>query len=111
MLFKIDDEEVWKVTTEEEAAELLQREFPNLYPLMPSSEVKAFAERPPGKLPTFQYVWPQLHFSNNVVLAGDAVHTVKPYFGLGVNSALDDVRWLSQCLQEHKVSFWSQQSS
>jgi len=38
-----------------------------------------------------------------VVLAGDAIHTVKPYFGLGVNSALDDVRWRSQCLQQHQV--------
>eukprot|EP00892_Ulva_mutabilis_P005378 jgi/Ulvmu1/3211/UM015_0252.1 len=101
MLFKIDDEEVLSISNEEEAADLLKREFPNLYPLIPRSEIKAFAERPHGKLPTFQYVWPDLHFSNNVVLAGDAIHTMKPYFGLGVNSALDDVMWLSQCLQLH----------
>lgn len=103
MLFKADDEEANSISTELEADEFLQREFPNLYPLIPHSEVKAFAERPNGKLPTFQYAWPQLHYSNNVVLAGDAIHTVKPYFGLGVNSALEDVRWLSQCLEKHPV--------
>lgn len=103
MLCKADDTEALGVSTEEEAAEFLQKEFPNLYPFIPRSEVIAFAERPVGKLPTFQYVWPHLHYSNNVVLAGDAIHTVKPYFGLGVNSALDDASWLSQCLQKHPV--------
>ena len=103
MLFKVDDEEVLNISTADEAAKLLQTEFPNLYPLLPRSEVAAFAQRPLGKLPTFQYVWPHLHHSDSVVLAGDAIHTVKPYFGIGVNSALDDVRWLSQCLQKHQV--------
>lgn len=105
MLCKADDEEVMRINTEDEAAEFLQREFPNLFPLIPRSEFKAFAERPFGKLPTFRYAWPHLHYSNNVVLAGDAIHTVKPYFGIGVNSALDDVRWLARCLQTHPVSY------
>lgn len=31
-------------------------------------------------------------------LLGDSIHTVKPYFGLGVNSALEDVTVLDDCL-------------
>ena len=31
---------------------------------------------------------------------GDAVHTVKPYFGLGANSALEDVVQFSACLDQ-----------
>lgn len=32
------------------------------------------------------------------MLSGDCIHTVKPYFGLGANSALEDVKVLSECL-------------
>lgn len=103
IFFNIDDDEVLGITTEEQAAEFLKTEFPNMFPLIPHSEVKAFVQQPSSKVPTFQYAWPDLHYSNSVVLAGDAIHTVKPYFGLGVNSALDDVRWLHQCLTQHPV--------
>jgi kynurenine 3-monooxygenase len=36
---------------------------------------------------------------SNVALIGDAIHTVKPYFGLGVNSAFEDVVVLGQSLE------------
>lgn len=103
VLFKADDEEALSISTEEEASRFLKQDFPNMHQLIPNCEVKAFAARPASTLPTFQYAWPELHVLDSVVLAGDAIHTVKPYFGLGVNSALDDVRWLSQCLQQHQV--------
>ena len=103
VLFKCDDEEALNISTEEEAAEFLKQEFPHIYPLIPQSEVRAFAGRQSSKLPTFRYAGPELHYSDNVVLAGDAIHAVKPYFGLGVNGALDDVRWLKQCLEKHQV--------
>ena len=31
-----------------------------------------------------RYVGPALHQGGSTVLLGDAIHTVKPYFGLGV---------------------------
>ena len=34
-------------------------------------------------------------------MLGDSIHTVKPYFGLGVNSALEDVCVLDACLDEY----------
>ena len=33
-------------------------------------------------------------------MLGDSIHTVKPYFGLGVNSAFEDVCVLNACLDE-----------
>lgn len=77
VLFKQDDQEVLDISTEQEAEEFLKREFPNTFKRMPKSEMKAFAERAPGKLPYFRYCGPELHYSNSVVLAGDAVHTVR----------------------------------
>lgn len=35
-------------------------------------------------------------------LLGDTIHTVKPYFGLGLNSALEDVMSLENALNKHK---------
>ena len=31
-------------------------------------------------------------------MLGDAIHTVKPFFGFGINTALDDIFWLDRCL-------------
>ena len=36
----------------------------------------------------------------STALLGDAIHSVKPYFGLGVNSAFEDVTVLSQALDD-----------
>jgi 2-polyprenyl-6-methoxyphenol hydroxylase-like FAD-dependent oxidoreductase len=103
VLFKIDDDDALRISTTEEARTFLMQEFPNVFPLIPESEIKLFAQRPPGQLPTFKYAWPELHFSSSIALADDAIHTVKPYFGLGVNGALDDVRFLCQCIAKHQV--------
>ena len=103
VLFKVDDEEVLSLSSAEESDAFLKAEFPALYPIMPASEIAAFATKPPGKLPMFKYVGPDLHYDDKVVLLGDVVHTVKPYFGLGVNSALDDVLVLRNKLQAHAV--------
>ena len=42
------------------------------------------AAKPPSNIPRFRYVGPALHQGGSTVLLGDAIHTVKPYFGLGV---------------------------
>lgn len=70
-----------------------------MYPLMPTEEIAAFATRPPGKLPKFKYAGPDLHFGDKAVVLGDVIHTIKPYFGLGVNSAMDDIAVLRRKLE------------
>jgi len=41
-----------------------------------------------------------LHQGDRTVILGDCAHTVKPYFGLGANSALEDVSILGDVLKE-----------
>ena len=65
--------------------------------------LKAVAKKGPSRLPVFRYAGPKLHQGDTTVLLGDAVHTVKPYFGLGANSALEDVISLSTALDGSKV--------
>jgi len=50
----------------------------------------------PSRLPVFRFAGPRLHHGSSTVLLGDACHSVKPYFGLGVNSAFEDVAVLTQ---------------
>lgn len=103
VLYRQDDDEVNGISSAAEARAFLQRDFPNIFPVIPDSEIEQFAERPPGKLPTFKYAGPHLHVGSRVVLLGDVIHTVKPYFGMGVNSALNDVQVLLDKLQEFPV--------
>ena len=106
MLFKEDDHEVLDISTDDQAATFLQQEFPNLYHLVPKSELAEFAARPPGKLPRFRYVGPDVHVDDKMVFLGDVIHTVKPYFGVGVNAALNDVQSLQTSLQSEQVSLY-----
>ena len=39
---------------------------------------------------------------DSACLLGDAIHTVKPYFGLGLNSALEDIAVLERSLSDHR---------
>jgi kynurenine 3-monooxygenase len=50
-------------------------------------------------LPGFRYAGPRLHQGKRCVILGDSAPTVKPYFGLGANSALEDVKILGEALQ------------
>jgi len=60
------------------------------------------ATMPISRFPTFSFCGPDVHFGSQAVLLGDAIHTVKPYFGLGVNSAFEDVQVLEKCLAESR---------
>lgn len=64
----------------------------------------AFGEKREQSLPAFQYCGPVVHRRDNTVLLGDAIHTVKPFFGFGINTALDDIKWLGHCLDSQPSS-------
>lgn len=93
--------------------------FPMFAPYVSDEELAKTASRPLSTLPTFSYAGGRcLHrdagpdsFASETdranasideeepggaVLLGDAIHTVKPYFGLGVNSAFEDVCVLNE---------------
>eukprot|EP00929_Paragymnodinium_shiwhaense_P053931 TRINITY_DN27038_c0_g1_i1.p1 TRINITY_DN27038_c0_g1~~TRINITY_DN27038_c0_g1_i1.p1 ORF type:complete len:621 (+),score=85.04 TRINITY_DN27038_c0_g1_i1:97-1959(+) len=85
-------------TSPEELRALLEEYVPQFSSLVAAAEVEKIAQRPPSRLPKFRFVGPNLHLGSSTVLLGDAIHTVKPYFGLGANSALEDVSILSRTL-------------
>ncbi len=58
-------------------------------------------QRPISRLPSFQLVEGDIHYSTpsgGALLLGDSIKAVKPYFGQGANSALEDVVVLDKCL-------------
>jgi len=101
LLLKKEDPLAQADTDPEELRAMLKESFPALYDMMDPDLLDAVAKKPVSYLPSFRYAGPRLH-QGNCVLLGDCAHTVKPYFGLGANSALEDVKILGDLLDEHK---------
>lgn len=99
VLFKPDNDKLLNLT-KETVREFFDRNFTGLSPLIEEKELESFLTKRIYNLPEFQYSGPTLHAEGSTVLLGDAIHVVKPYFGLGLNSALEDVEILDNCLEE-----------
>lgn len=80
---------------------MLDDALPQFSALLDDTAVTAVAAKPVSYLPTFRYAGPRLHEGDATVLLGDCAHTVKPYFGLGANSALEDVLILEEALKAY----------
>ena len=72
--------------------------LPQFSPSITDETLAQVIAKPPSRLPLFRYAGPTLHKGASTVLLGDAIHSVKPYFGLGVNSAFEDVKALGDAL-------------
>jgi len=72
--------------------------LPMVVPGIRDSDFEKFAQKKDSNLPTFSYSGPVLHKGKTTCLLGDCIHTVKPYFGQGVNSAFEDVIVLNKAL-------------
>ena len=104
VLFRPDDSRVTEAKTGAQARELFEKYLPQFVPFINDEGFAAFAAKREQRLPSFQYCGPVVHRRANTVLLGDAIHTVKPFFGFGINTALDDIRWLDHCLSCHPTS-------
>jgi 2-polyprenyl-6-methoxyphenol hydroxylase-like FAD-dependent oxidoreductase len=100
LLLKSNDPLARANTDPTELRALLNDALPQFSALLDDETVAAVARKPVSYLPAFRYV-SRLHHRATTVLLGDAAHQVKPYFGLGCNSALEDVVVLADCLSEH----------
>jgi 2-polyprenyl-6-methoxyphenol hydroxylase-like FAD-dependent oxidoreductase len=73
-------------------SDFLNQFIPQFSSLLDDETIANVAKSAPSFLPAFRYVKPRLHQGKRTVLLGDCAHTVKPYFGMGANSALEDVK-------------------
>lgn len=72
--------------------------FGDLVPRIPDV-AEQFAAHPVGELLTLRTSpW---HRGGRAVLVGDAAHAVPPFYGQGMNSALEDCLVLDRCLERH----------
>lgn len=104
ILYRPNDKCINAVRTGDDSVHFFQQHFPMFLPFLRPQDHAQFAVKGDSRFQRFQYVGPELHVGSSAVLVGDSVHTVKPYFGLGVNSALEDVAVLQQALRKHNVT-------
>jgi len=99
LLLKRDDEVAQANTDPKKLREVFDEVLPQFSALLDDDTIENVAKKPPSFLPSFRYVAPRLNQGDRTVILGDAIHTVKPYFGLGANSALQDVQILKQSIE------------
>jgi kynurenine 3-monooxygenase len=106
-VIRLPNHDIWKIKDGEELRNWFAKAFPRFdfsaeSSLVEKEEFDRFATTEGLKLPPCQYS-PKLYVvSPNseaaVILLGDAVHTFPPDLGEGVNSGLEDVLCLDECL-------------
>lgn len=100
LLFKPEDELSEANVDPKKLRAFFDEEFPQFSALIDDDVMDQVATKPSSPLPAFRYVGPRLNMGKRTLVLGDAAHTVKPYFGLGANSAMEDVRMFSDALEE-----------
>jgi kynurenine 3-monooxygenase len=84
--------------TPEDVTAFFANLFPDLPPLAPGL-AEEFFKHPTGSLVTTR-TFPWYH-RDRVVLVGDGCHAVYPFYGQGMNAALEDCLVLDECLAAH----------
>ena len=113
-----DDKTCAILESKHKLRQYFDEQFPMFAPYVGDDDLARMAARRLSALPTFSHAGAEsLHRvdesgtsgkSKNkdalerggACLLGDSIHTVKPYFGLGVNSAFEDVCVLDACLDQ-----------
>jgi kynurenine 3-monooxygenase len=84
--------------TAEEVSAFFAESFPDLLPLIPNL-AEIFIDHPTGTLVSTRTApW---HAGGQVVLVGDGCHAVYPFYGQGMNAAMEDCSVLEACLDAH----------
>jgi kynurenine 3-monooxygenase len=82
--------------TREEVQAFFEATFPDMVPLVPRL-ADEFLGHPTGTLVSTRTApW---HHAGRVVLVGDGVHAVYPFYGQGMNAAMEDCAVLDACLE------------
>jgi 2-polyprenyl-6-methoxyphenol hydroxylase-like FAD-dependent oxidoreductase len=109
LLMKPEDELAQPDVEPAKLRKFFDEEFPQFGALVDDQEMARVAQKPASRLPVFRFAGPRLHLGQRTLVLGDAAHTVKPYYGLGANTALEDVQVLSDILDEVTSSAGSEE--
>jgi len=101
VLYRPQDPIMSALQTAQDAQDFFKTHFPMFIPFLKHENLLEFVSKGDSKFQRFQYCGPDLHCGRSACLVGDSIHTVKPYFGLGVNSAFEDIAVLEESLREH----------
>lgn len=86
------------VRTEDEIRSFFETEFPDVPALVPDL-VDQYQNNPTAPLMTVRCdPW---HYSDKVMLIGDAAHAIVPFYGEGMNCGLEDCKVFNDLLDEH----------
>jgi kynurenine 3-monooxygenase len=92
-----------QLNSDEAIRDFFQQQFADIIPLMPDL-VSDFQFHPTGSLGTVKCSpW----HTERSLLMGDAAHAIVPFYGQGMNCAMEDVRILDLFLDQHQES-WPQ---
>jgi kynurenine 3-monooxygenase len=91
------------IQSDEDVLALFRTYFGDALPFMPNLLAEFSSRRVSEFLTTRTSRW---HHKGKVVLVGDAVHTVVPFYGQGMNSAFEDCFLLDQCIDRHPAGDW-----
>jgi kynurenine 3-monooxygenase len=92
------NESVESLRSETDVRNFFEHNYADVSKLMPDL-VDEFMARKPATLPTVRTS--RWYHRDKVVLVGDACHTIVPFFGQGMNAALEDCAVLASCLPAH----------
>lgn len=106
LLLKANDEMARPNVDPDIFRSFIQEHVPQFVNMFDDTTIQSVAERPPSFLPRFRYVSPRMHQNYRTVLMGDCAKTVKPYFGMGANSALEDVKLLAQYIDDNRLDLY-----
>ena len=85
--------------TPESVMEFFQTNFTDIVPLIPHLAEEFMKVQTAGFITTSTSMW---HYEDKVVLLGDAVHTVTPFYGQGMNAAFEDCSVLNECIGKYE---------
>lgn len=90
------------VRTDEDVVQLFEEHFGDALPYMPNLVQEFWGRKTSDFLTIRTSRW---HHKGKVALVGDAVHTVVPFYGQGMNAGFEDCSILVRCIDRHPGDF------
>ncbi len=88
--------------SDKKVRELFKSSFPDTYDIMPDL-IKDWHENPSSSLGTIK-CWPW-QYKGRALIMGDAAHAIVPFYGQGMNCALEDVVVFDEMIEKHGLDW------